>query len=66
MTLPHQRMSDQRPTPWPGAASARMRQAIPNAHISYALCMLFDLERCRRLDDVRFGTPPSLFVYQTG
>jgi hypothetical protein len=31
-------------------------QANPNARISCALCMLFDLERCRRLD-VRFGTP---------
>jgi hypothetical protein len=31
-------------------------QAIPNTRISCALCMLFDLELCRRLD-VRFGTP---------
>ena len=31
-------------------------QAIPNARISCALHMLFDPERCRRLD-VRFGTP---------
>jgi len=34
-------------------------QAIPNARISCALCMLFDLERCCRLD-VRFGTPYRL------
>ena len=31
-------------------------QAIPNARISCALSMLFDLER-RRLLDIRFGTP---------